>query len=521
MSNQKSKHSQTFSLPLGLGCFLAFVFLIALGPLSFSDFDFAFAHQLPLTLTSDLGCLAGIALLALAKKHFTRNETLRNSMTPFAAAGMALGSLIKAGVLVPQSTVALLAGDFFVALCVTIVAFQFWTLFAQFEEPQALKSFGAALGIGTMLFLALSIMPSGIARILFAAGLPFAAAALSLPSIARAEQRPRQEKNGKLPRIVAIIIAMAAFVVDFLMDLFPIALYYESSLINSLTEPAAVCAGLFAAFAVVLFLFGLKGAAMLPPLYFVGFFLVTIGYLTTPYRFAGGIPLGLAETGRFIIFVFLLIVCLRLAWRNDEGGVAPEENEAATAACSIMPPEDAASDVTTCTLGSESASAAADALFLKGSAIAFASMAVTDVIVVAMQLQPGFDYSDFVFRTAFAGVGMASLVALVLGPLSRIEATITKPEANLAGAPDQAATNAPLSPQDCCVDFARLHRLTARETEILTLIANGRDVPYIERELVLAKSTVKTHIKHIYEKCSVSSRQDLLDLLEEFSEQQR
>lgn len=53
-----------------------------------------------------------------------------------------------------------------------------------------------------------------------------------------------------------------------------------------------------------------------------------------------------------------------------------------------------------------------------------------------------------------------------------------------------------------------------REREILGLISKGRDVPYIEQELVLSKSTVKTHIRHIYEKCKVSSRQALIDLLQ-------
>lgn len=66
--------------------------------------------------------------------------------------------------------------------------------------------------------------------------------------------------------------------------------------------------------------------------------------------------------------------------------------------------------------------------------------------------------------------------------------------------------------------FASAHRLSPREREILGLISKGRDVPYIEQELVLSKSTVKTHIRHIYEKCEVSSRQALIDLLQSHPE---
>ena len=37
---------------------------------------------------------------------------------------------------------------------------------------------------------------------------------------------------------------------------------------------------------------------------------------------------------------------------------------------------------------------------------------------------------------------------------------------------------------------------------------------FIEQELVLSYNTVKTHIKHIYQKLGVHSRQELLDLIE-------
>lgn len=61
--------------------------------------------------------------------------------------------------------------------------------------------------------------------------------------------------------------------------------------------------------------------------------------------------------------------------------------------------------------------------------------------------------------------------------------------------------------------FAQEYKLSPRETDVLKLVTMGRDVPYIEQELTLSKSTVKTHMRHIYEKCGVSSRQDLLDLI--------
>jgi two-component system nitrate/nitrite response regulator NarL len=48
--------------------------------------------------------------------------------------------------------------------------------------------------------------------------------------------------------------------------------------------------------------------------------------------------------------------------------------------------------------------------------------------------------------------------------------------------------------------------LTAREHEILRLIAEGRSLPQIAKELYLGVTTVKTHVQHLYEKLGVSDR---------------
>lgn len=58
-------------------------------------------------------------------------------------------------------------------------------------------------------------------------------------------------------------------------------------------------------------------------------------------------------------------------------------------------------------------------------------------------------------------------------------------------------------------------RLSAREEEVLGYLARGRSQPYIREELLLSKNTVATHVKHIYQKLNVHSRQELLDLVQE------
>ena len=48
--------------------------------------------------------------------------------------------------------------------------------------------------------------------------------------------------------------------------------------------------------------------------------------------------------------------------------------------------------------------------------------------------------------------------------------------------------------------------LTSREQEILHLIAAGKSLPQIAKELYLGLTTVKTHVQHLYEKLGVSDR---------------
>jgi two-component system nitrate/nitrite response regulator NarL len=48
--------------------------------------------------------------------------------------------------------------------------------------------------------------------------------------------------------------------------------------------------------------------------------------------------------------------------------------------------------------------------------------------------------------------------------------------------------------------------MSARESETLTLIAEGLSAPEIGRTLHLSTATVKTHLQHIYEKLGVSER---------------
>ncbi len=58
------------------------------------------------------------------------------------------------------------------------------------------------------------------------------------------------------------------------------------------------------------------------------------------------------------------------------------------------------------------------------------------------------------------------------------------------------------------------YSLSEREREVLALLARGRSQPFIRDELVLSKNTVASHVKRIYAKLGVHSKQELIDLVE-------
>lgn len=64
-------------------------------------------------------------------------------------------------------------------------------------------------------------------------------------------------------------------------------------------------------------------------------------------------------------------------------------------------------------------------------------------------------------------------------------------------------------------ELARSASLTPRETEVFTLLAQGRSIPYIRDELIISRETAATHAKHIYAKLGVHSRQELIDLAQQ------
>lgn len=66
---------------------------------------------------------------------------------------------------------------------------------------------------------------------------------------------------------------------------------------------------------------------------------------------------------------------------------------------------------------------------------------------------------------------------------------------------------------DRCDEIAHAHRLTARESEVLLLLAQKKTISTIEHELFIANGTAKAHVRHIYQKLGIHTRKELFEMV--------
>lgn len=66
--------------------------------------------------------------------------------------------------------------------------------------------------------------------------------------------------------------------------------------------------------------------------------------------------------------------------------------------------------------------------------------------------------------------------------------------------------------EEACALIAATAKLSKREAEILPLALRGRTAERIAGEFFISKNTVDTHLRRIYAKCGVHTRQELIDL---------
>ena len=66
-----------------------------------------------------------------------------------------------------------------------------------------------------------------------------------------------------------------------------------------------------------------------------------------------------------------------------------------------------------------------------------------------------------------------------------------------------------------CTEIAHIYGLTKREEDVLEQLARGRTINHMEEVFILSRNTLKMHIRHIYTKLDIHSKQDVIDLVEQ------
>lgn len=78
---------------------------------------------------------------------------------------------------------------------------------------------------------------------------------------------------------------------------------------------------------------------------------------------------------------------------------------------------------------------------------------------------------------------------------------------------------ASVSPEEAlcqrCAVLAERYGFTPREGDIFLLLAQGHTMPAVSERLFVSESTVKSHVKRIYQKLGIHTRSELLDLVNE------
>lgn len=104
----------------------------------------------------------------------------------------------------------------------------------------------------------------------------------------------------------------------------------------------------------------------------------------------------------------------------------------------------------------------------------------------------------------------ASILTAIEAGASGYLLKASPPEEILAGIRSVAGGEVALAPSIAATLVRRVARpvvsLTARETEVLGLVAAGLSNPEIAARLHLGEATVKTHLIHVFEKLEVSDR---------------
>jgi DNA-binding CsgD family transcriptional regulator len=145
-----------------------------------------------------------------------------------------------------------------------------------------------------------------------------------------------------------------------------------------------------------------------------------------------------------------------------------------------------------------------------GSLIAvLLSTALTTTITIIISQQEA-EVSTFFFPLALLCLYLVFIFLLLFQKIWTEPSPVTKQELEEA-----LASFGSLSRETLDL-LAKRHKLTRRESEIVSMLGKGWTISIIAKQLVVSQDTVRTHVKHLYQKLDVHSRSELISFLSAF-----
>lgn len=184
------------------------------------------------------------------------------------------------------------------------------------------------------------------------------------------------------------------------------------------------------------------------------------------------------------------------------------------------PTDDAAAAVPAEGVGEGASEGAAEEATVSGQAVAAEALApsAADSAAVAADPTPAPGSPS---GLAVSGASAAAAAAPASGSASASDPTpiaAVNPAPRSSGPSTQQATETPAQTagrfKRKCAAVADTFLLSRKETEVLFLLAKGRNSAAIQENLYISAGTANTHMRHIYRKLDVHSQHELIDLVE-------
>lgn len=119
--------------------------------------------------------------------------------------------------------------------------------------------------------------------------------------------------------------------------------------------------------------------------------------------------------------------------------------------------------------------------------------------------------SGLFYEDIFTAYSLALIILLVL-----LITFLDKPARAAARRPNEELAVLEQAPKwiDVCDEIGDRFSLSPREKEVFLFLAKGRDVGHISETLHISPYTARSHIYHIYSKCNIHNKQELIDYVE-------